>query len=302
MILKVVFQVDFFLETHRPIVSLLNDCEYANRKAKKIARPQFKKIITDKLLFLKRYRISKQELPHLSSSRIVLEAVDTDGEGGRLKVALKFLESKLEYDLEKNVRDEIISYHKNAAIPCSISHQQVSAEDESLSLDLQSGLQNRQTVGASDLKPLNGELQKKARHGIFKGYTKRTFELKESDMELSYRKQKGDRVKTKTVKLEKGCHCQHEAGTMGDNYSFRFSIRNSEKKILIELAAQTLEDRDRWIEGIHRTSISAAAAETSGISAAAPPLRASSFRMSENAKSGQVRFRSTCFAVGPYTT
>ena len=183
----------------------------------------------------------------------MLEAVDTDGEGGRLKVALKFLESKVEYDLEKNVRDEIISYHKNAAIPCSISHQQLSAEDESLSPDLHSGHQILQTVSALDLKPLNGELQKKARHGIFKGHTIRTFELKESDMKLIYQKQKGDQIKTKTVKLEKGCYCEvQEAGTNGDPYSFRFSIRNSENKILIELAAQTLEDRNRWIEGIHR--------------------------------------------------
>ena len=258
------FQVDFFLEAHRPMVSLLNDCEYANRKMRKIARTEFKKLIMDKLLFLKRYRISKQELPHLSNSRIVLEAVDTDGDNGHLKVALKFLESKAEYDLEKTVRDEIISYHKNAAIPGSISNlEEMSPEDAELLSGLQSVPQNGQTVDGSDDRSaqadasnLHGHLQKKARTGLWKGHkTTRHFQL--DGLILNYQEVDektgitNSKKKMKSVALQQGCHCEAGKVTAKGDYSFRFSILDSESNVLIELAARTLEDRSRWIDGIN---------------------------------------------------
>ncbi len=113
----------------------------------------------------------------------------------------------------------------------------------------EAGFSDVELRNASNLK---GQLLKKTRHDILKGHAIRAFELKESDMELIYRKQKGELLKTKTVQLEKGYYCKvQEAGTSG-TLSFPFSIRNSENKILIELAAQTLEDRNRWIEGIRR--------------------------------------------------
>jgi hypothetical protein len=110
-------QLEFFLDTHKQLVPLLNDCEYANRKAGKIARPEFKKIMVERMLFLGRYRVPKQELPYISSSRILIIANDTkvwgDGIGAHKKVALKFMESREEYDLETSLRDHIFKHHLN---------------------------------------------------------------------------------------------------------------------------------------------------------------------------------------------
>ncbi len=110
---------------------LLNDAQHGARKAGKIARPEFKKILVDRMTFLGRYRVPKQELPYISKSRIVIIANDItalgDIIGAHKKVALKFMESREEYHLETSVRDNIFDYHRNQEI---ISRDAVSATNE----------------------------------------------------------------------------------------------------------------------------------------------------------------------------
>jgi hypothetical protein len=258
-------QVEFFLEKHRSVASLLADCEYANRKAKKIARPKFKKIMDNKLLFLKRYRISKLDPSHISDSSFVIEATDTrhgmiqDEESGHRKVALKFFESKFDFDQEKGIRDEICSHHRNQTVISGI----VSSEQEDVSQGdappspspLSSDqLGNHEGTKKADDAPshLEGVLMKNARSGLRHGkhWTERYFELNGSN--LVYRERRG-KQSHKTMNLNKGNQCTATEPDVAvkHDYSFPFIIRNSEQ-VLIQLAAKTQELRDLWIQGINK--------------------------------------------------
>jgi hypothetical protein len=272
-VLKVFFfQVDFFLELHGNDAQNLAQCEYANRKAKKIARPELKKILENKLLILKRYRISKQDPSHISNSSFVLEATDThietnkDGVTGHRKVALKFFESKFEFDLEKNARDEINSYHRNQAIISSdIISEEEGISDRYAALQLPSPVNTMlvdqlsvcEGAKQADNSPphLIGHLMKNARTGVFKGnnWTEHCFEL----VGLKLHRKRENKGKLNKVildfELEQGilCHPVPREVAVNERYIFAFNILDSRKKILIELAAKTQDERDRWIQGIN---------------------------------------------------
>jgi hypothetical protein len=220
-------------------------------------------MMSDRMLFLGRYRVDQQELTNSSNSRIVvdaIEAVTQDGEAGHQKVALHFLECKEDLDLERSVREAIVSYHKNSEIvsqkeaqlllPCPPSVPRSDTVDESVN---DGGAELKNVDFQSSSMGLKDNLMKNARTGSLQGrnWTKRHFELK--GLALVY--EKPGQKEPKMIELAEGYSCvplDKDGSASRQEYSFRFNILDSKKVLVAELAAQTLEVRNRWVEAIRR--------------------------------------------------
>jgi hypothetical protein len=222
-------------------------------------------MMSDRMLFLGRYRIDQQELTNSSNSRIVvdaIEAVTQDGEAGHQKVALHFLECKEDLDLERSVREAIVSYHKNSEIvsqkeaqpllPCPPSVPRSDTVEESVVVN-DGGTEHKNVDFQSSSMGLKGNLMKNARTGSHQGrnWTKRHFELK--GLALVY--EKPGQKEPKRIELAEGHSCvpfDKDGSASRPEYSFRFNILDSKKVLVAELAAETLEVRNRWVEAICR--------------------------------------------------
>ena len=225
-------------------------------------------MMSDRMLFLGRYRIDQQELTNSSNSRIVvdaIEAVTQDGEAGHQKVALHFLECKEDLDLERAVREAIVSHHKNSEIvsqkeaqpfmACPPSVPRSVTVEESVAVN-DGGAEHKNVDFQSSSKGLmKGKLMKNARTGSFQGqnWTKRHFEL--AGLKLDYAEKPGEQLKKKSIELAEGHSCvplDKDGSASRKKYSFRFNILDSKKVLVAELAAKTLEVRIRWVEAIRR--------------------------------------------------
>jgi hypothetical protein len=245
------------METHKKLVPLLSDCQYGSRKAGKIAHPEFKRFLVDKMLFLGRYRVPKQELPHVSAQRIVIYANDTadspDGTGSHKKVALKIMASEEEYYLETTLRENVFTHHRNQSIREKDAREELflqippspnSVESASISDATPSAL----IVNPEKQRKFSGYLMKKARTSLFTRWSKHFFELE--GLKLTYK----DGGKKEPIIFERGCRAQKEERTKNLEYcprEFQYPFRvveGSSENIAIQLAAETETERDEWIE------------------------------------------------------
>ena len=234
---------------------LLNDAQHGARKAGKIARPEFKKILVDRMTFLGRYRVPKQELPYISKSRIVIIANDITALGDRIgahkKVALKFMESQEEYHLETSVRDNIFDYHRNQEI---ISRDAVSAAN-----DLDPDPPNLSDVDLTSkdhdtmMQLKAGFLLKNARSGFMKGskWTKRFFVPHGLNI-IYYKDASEAEADAKEIKLPQGCKAITEDRNQKLEFHFPFRVECPSGEVLISLAAKTEPERDLWIQWVQR--------------------------------------------------
>lgn len=248
------------METHKRLVPLLSGCQYGSRKAGKIAHPEFKRFLVDKMLFLGRYRVPKQELPHVSPQSIVIFANDTayspDGTGSHNKVILKIMASEEHYNSETTLRENVFTYHRNQ----SIREKDVREELFPQIPPIPNAVESASISDAPDASALivspqkqrkcSGYLMKKARTNLWTNWKKHEFELE--GLELTYK----DGGNKNPIVFERGCWAQKEERTNSNEYcpqecQFQFPFRvvvGSSDNIVIQLAAESETKRDEWIE------------------------------------------------------